>query len=419
MRILMVTDFYWPFLGGVEQHVRHLSQALTERGHEVAVVTLRGPGLAASELDGRVRVYRIRSSMQRASRLFSRPERAWAPPFPDPEASLALKRILSHEKPDIVHGHDWLARSFAPLKLGSKAKFVMSLHYYTVSCAKKSLMYNGAPCAGPSPGRCPGCAARHYGAIKGISVLSANWIMRAVDRTLVDVFLPVSRAVAGGNGLTESDKYRVIPNFIAGDPGAAPGVEPYLSQLPAEPFLLFVGDLRYEKGVEVLLSAYAGLHAPPPLVLIGKTWSDTPEVLPPGTILLKDWPNEAVLAAWKRSLVAIVPSVWPEPFGLVIIEAMSSGRPVIASRVGGIPDIVLDGETGLLVPPGDPAALRLAIERLLGEPALREKMGQAAQARAAAFQSAAVVPQIERVYRQLLQGKLETHAPTASGEYYS
>ena len=84
MRILMVTDFYWPFLGGVEQHVRTLSHTLHERGHHVAVATLWGEGLAETEMDLGVPVYRLHSSSQRANWLYSEPKRPWAPPFPDP-----------------------------------------------------------------------------------------------------------------------------------------------------------------------------------------------------------------------------------------------------------------------------------------------------------------------------------------------
>src|SRR5689334_20374052 len=122
MRILMVTDFYWPFVGGVEQHVRRLSQAMVSRGHHVAVVTLGDGKLRECERDGRVRVYRVRSLTQRLPWLFKRADRPWAPPFPDPEVVSKLRRILDEEAPDIVHGHDWLARAFLPFKATSAAK---------------------------------------------------------------------------------------------------------------------------------------------------------------------------------------------------------------------------------------------------------------------------------------------------------
>ena len=79
------------------------------------------------------------------------------------------------------------------------------------------------------------------------------------------------------------------------------------------------------------------------------------------------------------------------------------GRPVVASRIGGLPDIVVDGETGLLTTPGDCRALQEAIERLLGNRELRERMGTAAKLRVNQFQARTVVPHIEEVYREVLQ----------------
>src|SRR5204862_3674490 len=130
----------------------------------------------------------------------------------------------------------------------SSAKFVMSLHYYTLSCAKKSLMFRRSPCSGPKLGKCLQCATDHYGLLKGLTVLIANWSMSAVERSAVDFFLPVSHATAAGNGLLGGEQYDIIPNFMPNEIGAAHDVEPYLAQLPKVPFLLFVGDLRREKG---------------------------------------------------------------------------------------------------------------------------------------------------------------------------
>ena len=94
---------------------------------------------------------------------------------------------------------------------------------------------------------------------------------------------------------------------------------------------------------------------------------------------------DALLAAYARCHVCVVPAVWPEPFGIVAVEAMAAGRPVIASAVGGLANTVIDGETGLLVPPGDPAALATAIERLLDDRALGSRLGASGRDRARAW----------------------------------
>ena len=114
MRILMLTQFYPPYIGGEERHVRNLSAHLAARGHEVAVATLGNLDLPAVEQDEGVRVYRIRGTMQRATWLFSDSGRRHAPPFPDPELSLELRRIIAPERPQIVHAHNWLIQRAKP-----------------------------------------------------------------------------------------------------------------------------------------------------------------------------------------------------------------------------------------------------------------------------------------------------------------
>ena len=419
MKILMVTDFYPPFVGGVEVLVSGLSRELTDRGHDVAVATLAAPGLAAEELDGAVRVHRIRSATQRSQRLFANAVRPWAPPAPDPGAVAGLREVLRRERPDVVHGHDWLARSFLPLKRRAGPPLAMSLHYFTLSCPKKNLMHDDAPCSGPRLGKCLACAGRHYGRAKGSAVVLAHRAFARAEAALVDVFLPVSEATAAGNGLHDGGlRYEVIPNIVPAPGDPAPH-RVLLARLPQQPFLLFVGDLRADKGIEVLLDAYRAMPAPPPLVLIGKVWPQTPP-LPPGVVLLRDWPNAAVREAMRRSIAVVVPSVWPEPFGIVVAEALAAARPVVASAIGGIPEIVRDGREGLLVAPGDSAALSTALQRIAGEAGLHAQLAANAVQRARVYGPAAVVPRVIAAYEGILRaplraGRADAHEPGRTG----
>ena len=291
-----------------------------------------------------------------------------------------------------------------PLRRLTRAKLVVTLHYYTLSCAKKSLMYNGEPCDGPGLAKCMRCARDHYGAPKGFPTLIGNRAMSMLEHRVVDQFLAVSQATANGNGL-ESGKWpcEVIPNFI---PSSAlldtTDAREYVAELPDDGYLLFVGDLRRDKGLFVLLDAYARIPDAPPLVLIGKPWPDTPSDLPPNVSMHTNWPNFAVMEAWRRSSIALVPSIWPEPCATVVIEAMASGSPVIATNIGGNPDMVADGETGILVPDGDVEALKSAMVTLIGNEPLRNQMAEQARLRAREFQSDSVIPRIEAVYERLV-----------------
>jgi len=93
-------------------------------------------------------------------------------------------------------------------------------------------------------------------------------------------------------------------------------------------------------------------------------------------------PHEQLEDLYRACDLVVIPSVWAEPAPMVAIEAMAHGKPVVATRTGGLPAMVPDGEAGLLVPPGDAPALAGAIRRLVDDPTLRASLGQGARARA-------------------------------------
>jgi len=420
VRILMLSQFYPPTVGGEERHVHDLSVELASRGHAVSVATVWHSGDPEFAIEDGVRVNHVRGLAQRVPGLFAESERMHVPPFPDPGLVWSLRRIIALERPQIVHAHNWLVHSFLPLKTWSGARLVMSLHDYSLVCAVKTLVYKDGLCPGQGL-RCLGHSSEHYGPAKGIPIALANWAMSAVERPLVDMFLAVSEAGAVGNRLVGGKvPYKVIPNFLSDESPSVGDWSEYLAKLPDGPFLLFVGDLRAFKGITILLRAYAELVAKqgekvPPLVLIGRVLDETPKEFPPNVLVLGKWPHEAVMAALPRSLAVMMPSTGPEPFGIAALEAMASGRPVIASDIGGLPDIVADGETGLLVRPGDSDSLCAALRRLLDEPVLVERMGRAAKIRAVQFQANKVVPLVEQVYKDLLKRTPRTGQVVKSG----
>jgi len=133
----------------------------------------------------------------------------------------------------------------------------------------------------------------------------------------------------------------------------------------------------------------------------------------PGVIQLGPLPRGALLAAWQRCTVAVAPSLTPESFGLVALEAMTAGRPVVAARSGGLPGVV--GDAGVIVPPGDAAALRDAIAALLADPARCAALGAAAAERALTFTASRVIPQVEAAYeRAVTHTRRRRHEPVAA-----
>jgi glycosyltransferase involved in cell wall biosynthesis len=403
MRILMLAQFYPPIMGGIERHVKNLSAALSARGHQVAVVTLWHKGLPEFEMDGEVKVYRVHGTMQRLTKLFTA-DRQHSPPFPDPEVMFAIRSIIRREKPDIVHAHNWIVHSFLPIKRWSRAKLVVTLHDCELACVQMRMMYfDSELCSGPAFRKCLRCASHHYGSLKGPVTLVGNSLMSKFEKRNVDKFLPVSHAVAEANGLAGSRvPFEVVPNFIPDFNGHAEEItDIQFARLPVEGFILQVGDLVRDKGIEVLLEAYAGLQSAPPLVLVGRRFPESPGTLPPNVIVIEGLSHAAVMQAWKRSIFGVVPSICLDACPTVTMEAMASGRAVIGSRIGGITDQIVDGKTGFLVPSGDVSVLQNAMKTLISNRVLREQMGKAAIEKVSEYRAGHVVSQIERIYQTL------------------
>ena len=214
-----------------------------------------------------------------------------------------------------------------------------------------------------------------------------------------------------------AERVRVIRNGIdpseyAPDPGT--DVLERYGVDPRRPAVVFVGRITRQKGLPVLLRAAARLDPATQLVLCaGQPDTDglAAEVTGlvtglqaarSGVIWLARLPNRAVIQLLTHATVFACPSLY-EPLGIVNLEAMACGTAVVASRVGGIPEVVVDGETGLLVPPGDPAALADALNVLVHDPDLAVAMGSRGRKRALAdFGWAAIAAQTAALYAELV-----------------
>ncbi|MBS1878053.1 MAG: glycosyltransferase family 4 protein [Actinobacteria bacterium] len=402
MRILMLAQSYSPVVGGEERIVEDLSRELVRRGHEVVVATLAQPA-GEPPRDSGVEVELLGSGLDRLPGLSGDPERRYAPPAPDPVTVRDLRRLLQRWRPDVVHGHNWLVDAYLPLDSRDGPAFVLSLHDYSLRCATKRFFYRGAVCSGPAARKCLAHAVEHYGAAKGAATALGTAVCERWLRRRVDLFLPVSEAVRELNSLGTAPS-RVIPNFI-GELPPSPAVAPELERLPEGPFALYFGDVTEDKGVGKLVEAYAGLEGAPPLVLVGRPLLELPAV--PGVVALGRLPHPLAIEALRRSQFTVAPTLLPESFGIVALEAAAAGKPAIVSAIGGLTDVVRDGETGLLVRPGDVTALRTALRRLFADAELRQRLGEAARRRALEFSPDVVVPQFEAAYRAALDSRLK------------
>lgn len=397
MRILMVAQSFSPIVGGEERIVEDLSHQLARRGHEVAVATLRQPLGGPPPREDGVEVELLDTAMSRVPGLAADPERAYAPPAPDPLTVRDLRAAISRHRPDVVHAHNWLVHSYLPLDRRSGPAFVLSLHDYGLVCATKRFFYRGGVCSGPGPRKCLAHSLSYYGAAKGAVAAAGVALANPVLRRRVDMFLPVSEAVRELSGIDARVPHRVVPNFIGELPPPPPRDEPRLRELPQEPYMLYFGDVTEDKGVGWLLDAYRETGPSLPLVLIGRQELEGAGDVP-GVLALDRMPHPVAIEALRRSALTVAPSLLPESFGIVALEAAAAGKPTIAADHGGLRDVVVDGESGFLVTPGDREGLRTALGRLASDAGLRERMGEAARRRAGLFSADAVVPQFEAAY---------------------
>ena len=400
LRALIVTDYYRPMIGGSIRSGELLARHLGALGHTVEIVTAWQPGLPSVEdVDG-LRVHRIRDLSSRMRWISEDPYKHNPPPYPDPEAIWRLRRLFRRFSPDLVHAYGWLAHSAAAALLGTNIPLLLSARDYGNICALGTLVRNGEICTGPALGKCLACSRRRYGAVKGTAavagVRAAGPLLRRRTTTLHAVSRFVARTIDRYLRIPAAPAV-VIPNFHDEGPNEAPD-QTVLECLPAEPFILFVGAFRRIKGIDELLAAYQSLVHPPPLVLVGTRMTDSPPRFPDGVTVMTDVSSPTLMAIWDRALFGVAPSVLPEALGNVVHEAMGRGRAMIGTKPGGHEDMIEDGESGLLVPAGDSAALAAAMARLIDDPQLRERLGRAALARALLFTPERVVPELERLY---------------------
>jgi alpha-maltose-1-phosphate synthase len=241
------------------------------------------------------------------------------------------------------------------------------------------------------------------------SAASAAAVVAVSDGMKVDILAAYPEIPA--------ERVRVIRNGIdtleyQPDPGTDV-LERYGVDL-GRPYVIFVGRITRQKGVPVLLRAASRLVPEAQLVLLAGA-ADTPEQLAEVTELVDGlrasrsgviWipemlPKPEVIQLLTHATVFACPSIY-EPLGIVNLEAMACGTAVVGSRTGGIPEVVADGETGLLVPVGEPEPLADALNVLLRDPDRAEAMGQAGRKRAVSeFGWPAIAAQTADLYAEL------------------
>jgi phosphatidylinositol alpha-mannosyltransferase len=364
VRIALVCPYAWEASGGVQVHVRNLAEVLRDRGHEATVLA---PTLAPP------REPWVRS----VGRPLRVPYRGTVAPI----APLAYRRTsaaLAALDPDVVHVHEPLTPSASMFAtLATSAPVVATVHAYLDRSIAMEL-------AAPILRR----VWKHVTVGVAVSEAAASFLRRALPDAALEI----------------------VPNgvHVEGFAHAEP-----LDGLPTGRRILWVNRLDAQKGFPVALAAFSKVLADVPdatLIVVGEGKDrEALKLLTASALARVDMrgavENDAVPPYHAACEVFVAPATGQESFGIALVEAMAAGLPVVATDIPGYREVVTDGVEGLLVPPRDPEALAAGLIRVLRDPALAARLGEAGRERARTFDWPLVVDRLEEVYVRALGGR--------------
>jgi phosphatidylinositol alpha-mannosyltransferase len=366
VKIGIVSPYAFPRPGGANEHVRETYERLRVLGHEVRIITAPwGDDPAPQDVIqiGRAIAVPYNGSIGRVT-LSLRLE--WL-----------VNRMLERERFDILHHHEPLV-PFLSAQILDRATCpnVATFHAF----GGFSLSYwLGRP------------AGRHY-----MNKLAARIAVSPAARYFVSRYFP--------------GEYRVIPNGV--DVAAYRNARPFPEYRDGKLNVLFVGRLEPRKGATYLLRAYASLTARRPearliFVSTGPQLGELRRTVQReriADVVFTGRVSESDKARFFRTAdVFCAPSTGQESFGIVLLEAMAAGLPVVASDIHGYKRVVQRNVSGLLVEPRDPHALEAALERLLDDPGLRARLGEAGARRAPEFDWSHVTDQLVELYEEVIR----------------
>lgn len=373
MRICHLNPYYFPYAGGIERRVQEIGRRLARR-HEVFVLTSQLPGTPREETVDGIHVRRLPSKYWFRN--------LWNPPVArTPHVLEAMRKI----RPDVVDYHYRWAPAYARAFLGAGEFSRLVFTYHNTY-------------------------GEGTGLLRWASLANDWWTKHFIRKS--DRIVCISRFIQADlerRGFP-ADRLTVVPNGVDADAlrrQAETGMRP--AAVP-EPYVVAVGRLVPTKGYDLVVRALARL----PPYLHAVICGDGPErerlerlAQREGVadrLHLLGWVPEADKLRLLREAAAFLHPAHFESFGMAVIEAMAMGAPIVATRVGGLPEVV--GDAGLLVEPGRVSALADGARRYLEDPAFRRRASEASVRRARELTWDASARSLERVYDEVLQAPL-------------
>lgn len=358
MRVLFAND-YGTRDGGAEIATLSLRDGLRARGHDAKIFSssARAKGvLSDADVECFGTTGRSRTILQTMNAF------AWR----------KFARVLAEFQPDIVHVGMCLTQLsplILPLLRGQPA--IYHAHWLRSICPTGfKMLPDGSPCENPAG----------YACLRSDCLSLRDWVPLMGQLRLWKRWSSVFDRIVANSEATRSTLEKAGVANLMMIPCGVPD-RPSTQPMADVPTVIFAGRITVQKGVHVLLDAWRSVaaHLPGSRLLIA---GDGPErerleqLAPPGVVFVGQLSSEELGHLASTAWIQVVPSLGFEPFGLVTAEAMMRGRGVIATRVGGTPEIVKEGVTGSLVEPGDPDALAAELTIALRDRSLCERLGE-------------------------------------------
>lgn len=326
--------------------------------------------------------------------------------------------VVTEFRPDVVHVHNWfptLSPSLFNICHRANTPVVHTLHNYRLLCVAATLFRDGHVCEDciGTTFRTPGIVHSCYrsscvGSAVATAGMLAHWSVgtwtRSVDRFIALSRFAQTKLVEGG--LPEA-KVVVKPNFVEPDPGPS---------FDRGEYLLYAGRLTEEKGIRVLLQCWKD-SSDLPILKIAGTGPLLDEVRQaaatlPNVCFLGPKSSDEVTELMRNAAALLCPSQWYEGMPRVVIESLAVATPVIASRIGCYPEMIVDGENGALFPAGDAIALRIRMRDLIRCRRLESMRERARRSFELNYTGERNFSQLLNIYRSvLLAGKMVTSHP--------
>jgi glycosyltransferase involved in cell wall biosynthesis len=395
MKILRITSLGYEG-GGAENGILLANEVLRARGHTVKVLSS----------DDRPDLPHFNDFSFKA---FSKTP-GWLKPLYGcfyPHAYFALKKVLREYQPDVVQLHTMSQVSPSVLFLLRKYPTVLTIH--GSEDFTRGLLVWAFPLDFFKNGVVDRANLTPVGWLHYLYHRFINGAVYRIGFRYIDTFLVLSTYMQ-----TELAREGIFATYV-------PNATRLFAPAPIDTnnkIIVYSGRLEKIKGVQYLLQALSDLRDRHPTthLMVAGTGNYRTELENMVTDLgLSEYvtfcghiTRDELYALYSRAQVLVVPSVWPEPFGKVGIEAMSVGRPVVASNVGGIAEWLSDGETGFLVPPEDSEALRERVDRLFTDPELLRRMSSEAVVQAQQFSIEEHVTRVLAIYDEVIARYADT-----------